>query len=107
MIAVSARSRTKDRGQDLSKLAWFDDPVALAASPEIDVLVELIGGDEGPAKAAVEAAIAHGKHVVTANKALLARHGAALAKAAEARGVSGISNGDADCLSFGLTTYML
>ena len=88
VTAVSARSRSKSRGHDLSKLTWFDDPAALAASPEIDVLVELIGGDGGPAKAAVEAAIAHGKHVVTANKALLARHGVALARAAEARGVA-------------------
>ena len=78
VTAVSARSKTKDRGQDLSKLTWFDDPVALAASKEIDVLVELIGGDSGPAKATVETAIANGKHVVTANKALLARHGVAL-----------------------------
>jgi homoserine dehydrogenase len=85
--AVSARTKGKDRGHDLSRFAWHDDPVALAASPDIDVLVELVGGDSGPAKLAVEAAIAAGKHVVTANKALLARHGVALAKAAEAKGV--------------------
>ena len=84
VVAVSARDRGKDRGgHDLSRLAWFDDPRALAAAPGIDVFVELIGGDGDPAKAAVEAALAAGKHVVTANKALLARHGTALARLAE------------------------
>ncbi len=88
VTGISARSKGKNRGHDLSKLSWFDDPVKLAASPEIDVFIELIGGDTGPAKDAVEAAIAAGKHVVTANKALLAHHGVALAKAAEAKGVA-------------------
>ncbi len=87
VTAVSARSKGKDRGHDLSALAWHDDPVALAKSADIDVFIELMGGDSGPAKASVEAALAAGKHVVTANKALLAHHGVALAKAAEARGV--------------------
>jgi homoserine dehydrogenase len=87
VTAVSARAKGKDRGHDLSKLHWFDDPVKLAKSSEIDVFIELIGGDTGPAKLAVEAAIAAGKHVVTANKALIARHGTALAKAAEVKGV--------------------
>ncbi len=88
VTGISARSKAKDRGHDLSKITWFDDPVKLAASPEIDVFIELIGGDTGPAKDAVEAAIAAGKHVITANKALLAHHGVALARAAEAKGVS-------------------
>ncbi len=86
--AVSARSRDKDRGVRLGDYAWEDDPVALAQRDDVDVFVELIGGEDGPAKAAVEAAIASGKHVVTANKALLAMHGQALAEAAEAKGVS-------------------
>ncbi|MCG6883112.1 MAG: homoserine dehydrogenase [Silicimonas sp.] len=86
--AVSARSRDKDRGVRLGDYAWEEDPVALASRADVDVFVELIGGEDGPAKAAVEAAIAHGKHVVTANKALLAMHGQALAVAAEAAGVS-------------------
>jgi len=86
--AVSARNRNFDRGLDLSPFTWHDDPVALAVSDDIDVLVELIGGDEGPAKFAVEAAIAAGKDVVTANKALIARHGTALAGAAESQGVA-------------------
>ena len=88
VTAVSARSRSRDRGHDLSGLAWFDDPLELAKSPDIDVFVELMGGDGDPAKSAVEAAIAAGKHVITANKALLAHHGAALARAAETKGVA-------------------
>ena len=70
----------------LDGYAWEDDPVALAGRDDVDVLVELIGGDAGPAKAAVEAAVAAGKDVVTANKAMLALHGQALAEAAEAKG---------------------
>jgi len=88
VVAVSARSRSKDRGVDLSAYGWEDDPVALARRDDIDVFVELMGGDSGPAKAATEAAIAAGKDVVTANKALLAHHGQALAEAAEAAGRS-------------------
>jgi homoserine dehydrogenase len=87
VTAVSARDRTRDRGVSLSGLRWYEDPVALAADPAVDVVVELIGGSEGPAHALVQAAIAAGKPVVTANKAMLAVHGAALAAAAEERGV--------------------
>jgi homoserine dehydrogenase len=85
--AVSARSN-RDRGLALSEVAWFDDPVALAKSPDIDIFVELIGGADGVAKAAVEAALDAGKPVVTANKALIAAHGLELARLAEARGVA-------------------
>ena len=88
ITAVSARDRNRDRGLDLGGFTWFDNPVDLARSDEIDVLVELIGGDEGPAKDAVEAAVAAGKDVVTANKALIAHHGTALATAAEEAGVA-------------------
>jgi homoserine dehydrogenase len=84
--AVSARSRTRNRSADLSPYDWEDDPVALARRADVDVFVELIGGEDGPAKAAIEAALATGKDVVTANKALLAVHGQALAEAAEAAG---------------------
>jgi homoserine dehydrogenase len=86
--AVSARDRAKDRGVALDGVAWFDDPVALARSPDINVFVELIGGEEGAPREAVEAALQAGKHVVTANKALLARHGIALARLAESKGVA-------------------
>lgn len=88
VTGVSARSRTKNRSRSVEQYQWFDDPVKLAQSPDIDIFVELIGGHEGQAKDAVEAAIASGKHVITANKALLAHHGASLAKKAEAKGVA-------------------
>ncbi|MBQ2260921.1 MAG: homoserine dehydrogenase [Loktanella sp.] len=84
--AVSARSRDKDRGVDLSGYIWEDDPVALARRDDVDVFVEVMGGENGPAKESTEAAIAAGKDVVSANKALLAVHGHALALAAEASG---------------------
>ena len=86
VTGVSARSRSRPRPYDISNLPWFDDPVELARSPDNDIFVELIGGSDGPAKAAVEAALNAGKPVVTANKALLAEHGAELARLAEARG---------------------
>ena len=83
VVAVSARSRGKKRDIDLKKFRWVSDPVALAADPAIDVLVEVIGGEGDPAKRVVETALAAGKPVVTANKALLARHGQKLAALAE------------------------
>ena len=86
ITAVSARSRDKDRGVNLSDYAWEDDPVKLAQRDDVDVFVELMGGSDGPAKAATEAAIAAGKDVVTANKAMLALHGQELAISAEAAG---------------------
>lgn len=88
VTGVSARDRSRDRGLDLSGIVWHDRPEDLAVSPEIDVFVELIGGDSGPAEVSVRAALAAGKHVVTANKALLARHGVELARLAEENGVS-------------------
>ncbi|MAU46925.1 MAG: homoserine dehydrogenase [Rhodobacteraceae bacterium] len=84
--AVSARNRDKDRGVPLDSYGWEDDPVMLATRDDVDVFVELVGGSDGPAKAAVEAALKAGKDVVTANKALLAHHGQALAELAEANG---------------------
>ncbi|OQM75796.1 homoserine dehydrogenase [Manganibacter manganicus] len=85
--AVSARDAKRDRGVDLSSAQWFDDPVELAKKADIDVFVELIGGEDGPALACVKAALDAGRHVVTANKALLAKHGVALAETAEKKGV--------------------
>ncbi|MBB3234545.1 homoserine dehydrogenase [Phyllobacterium endophyticum] len=87
LTAVSARDKNRDRGVDFSYATWFDDPVALAKSNDIDVFIELIGGDEGSARASVEAALRSGRHVVTANKALLAKHGVSLARIAEDKGV--------------------
>src|SRR2546421_1809453 len=83
VVAVSARSRSKKRDIGRRKLRWVADPVTLATDGEIDVFGELIGGEGDPAKAAISAALAAKKSVVTANKALLARHGVALAAIAE------------------------
>ncbi len=83
VVAVSARSHGKDRGIDMKRLRWVADPVELASDPGIDAFVELIGGDGNPARAAVTAALKAGKSVVTANKALLAKHGVELAALAE------------------------
>ena len=83
VAGVTARSRSRPRPVDISGFRWFDDPVALATSPEVDIFVELVGGSDGTAKLAVEAALAAGKPVVTANKALIAEHGRELAEIAE------------------------
>ncbi|MBU8538452.1 homoserine dehydrogenase [Falsiroseomonas tokyonensis] len=88
VTAVSARDRTRDRGVSLAGLRWYDDPVALAHDPGVDVVVEAIGGTEGQAADLVRAALRAGKPVVTANKALLAVHGAELAELAESKGVA-------------------
>jgi homoserine dehydrogenase len=86
LVAISARNRTRKRDVDISAYRWFDDPCELAADAGVDVFVELIGGSDGPAKKAVEIALARGAHVVTANKALLAVHGQALAALSEEKG---------------------
>jgi homoserine dehydrogenase len=89
VVAVSALTRDKPRGRhDLTRCRWFDDAAALAADPAVEVFVELIGGEGDPAKAAVEQALKSGKHVVTANKALIARSGTGLARLAEEAGVT-------------------
>jgi homoserine dehydrogenase len=88
VTAVSVRDLEKERDADLSDVEFFTDPKALAASPKIDLFVELIGGAEGPARQSVETALEHGKSVVTANKALLAAHGLELAELAEKQRVA-------------------
>ncbi len=85
--AVSSRDASKDRGVDLSGVAWVNDAIALAARDDVDVVVELIGGSDGIAYDLCKAALTNGKHVVTANKALIAHHGAELAQLAEANNV--------------------
>lgn len=87
VTAIAARNRGKHRGVDISQFAWFDDPVEMARTADAEIVVELIGGANGVAKALTEAAIASGRHVVTANKAMLAHHGNDLARAAEAANV--------------------
>jgi homoserine dehydrogenase len=88
VTAVSARQRARSRGVDLSRFRWYDDPIALAADPEVDVVLELIGGADDPALALCRATLGAGKPLVTANKALLAHHGAELARLAETNGVT-------------------
>jgi homoserine dehydrogenase len=88
VTAISARDRARDRGVKLDGLRWYDDPAALATDLAVDVVVELIGGSEDPARGLVFAALEAGKPVVTANKALLARHGTALAETADRTGAS-------------------
>jgi homoserine dehydrogenase len=88
VTAVSARQRARSRGVDLGRFRWYDDPIALAADPEVDVVLELIGGADDPALALCRATLGAGKPLVTANKALLAHHGAELARLAEANGVT-------------------
>ena len=88
LTAVSARDKSRDRGVDLSNVAWFDDAAEMARTADADVIVELIGGEDGIAKAVCENALSAGRHVVTANKALLALQGTDLANAAEEAGVA-------------------
>jgi len=88
LTAVSARDQKKDRGVDLSEARWFEDARALAEAPDVDLVLELIGGSEGIAKDRVERSLAAGKPVITANKALMAHHGSELARQAEAAGVA-------------------
>jgi len=88
VTAVSARDRSRDRGIDLNGVAFFDDPIALAASEAIDLFVELIGGADGVAYHSVKTALEQGRPVVTANKALIAKHGLELAGLAENKGVA-------------------
>jgi homoserine dehydrogenase len=86
VAAVSARNRKKSRGTDIASFKWFDSPLAMAGDGGIDVIVEAIGGENGPARELVEAALKNGKSVVTANKALIAHHGMALARLSEKSG---------------------
>jgi homoserine dehydrogenase len=88
VVAVSARDRTKDRGFDLGRFEWIDDPVSLSRHEHADVVVELVGGSDGPALALARATLGAGKAFVTANKAMLAHHGLELATAAEAAGAA-------------------
>ena len=86
VVAVSARRKARKRDIDVSRVRWESNPMALATAPDIDVVVELIGGSSGVARRLVQTALRSGKHVVTANKALLAMHGTELATLAEKKG---------------------
>ena len=88
VTAVSARDRSKDRGFSVDGYTWYDNAADLADDDNVDIVLELIGGSEGVARELCEKALSNGKHVVTANKALLAHHGTELAKLAEGKGVT-------------------
>ena len=88
IVAVSARSKNLDRGFPIDSYRWYDDPTVMAEEEDIDLVVELIGGSDGIAKVLVERALTNGKHVVTANKALIAHHGSELAAIAERTGAA-------------------
>jgi len=88
IVAVSARDRSRDRGVDLARFIWVDDATTMAARDDVDVVVELVGGADGPALTLARDTLAAGKAFVTANKAMIAHHGLELAEAAEQRGVA-------------------
>jgi homoserine dehydrogenase len=88
VVAINARDRSRDRGFDLNRFDWVDDTTALATRSDVDVVVELIGGSDGPALTLAKATIASGKAFVTANKAMIAHHGLALAQAAQDAGTA-------------------
>jgi homoserine dehydrogenase len=88
ITAVSARDRKRDRGVDLARFDWADDTSALANRDDVDVVVELVGGSDGPALTLARSALSQGKGLVTANKAMIAHHGLELAKTAEASGTA-------------------
>jgi len=87
ITAISARSRNADRGFDMAGMTWVDNAADIATREDVDIVIEMIGGEQGVALDLVRAALESGKHVVTANKALLAHHGAELAALAEANNV--------------------
>ena len=87
VCAISARDRHKDRGVDISRFDWVDDMMELVRRDDVDAVVELIGGSDGPALALARAALNAGKPLVTANKAMLAHHGLDLAQLAEKAGI--------------------
>lgn len=88
VTAVSARDRGRERGVDLARFAWVDDATELSARDDVDVVVELIGGSDGPALVLARATLGSGKAFVTANKAMLAHHGLDLAQLAENKGAA-------------------
>ncbi|MBP6581701.1 MAG: homoserine dehydrogenase, partial [Sphingorhabdus sp.] len=85
ITAVTARERSKDRGVDLSAYRWIDDMGELATAGDVDVVVELVGGSDGPALTLARETLGVGRALVTANKAMIAHHGAELGALAEAK----------------------
>ena len=88
VAAIGARQRGRDRGVDLTLYPWVDAMETLADRDDVDVVVELVGGADGPALDLARASLRQGKHFVTANKAMVAHHGMDLARMAEESGVA-------------------
>ena len=87
IIGVSGKNKNKHRDVPIDRYQWYDDPISLAGNENADIIIELIGGEDGVAFEVVESAIKAGKHVITANKALLAKNGNYLFELAEKIGV--------------------
>ncbi len=85
IVAVTARDRSKNRGVDLSAYRWVDDMGELATASDVDVVVELVGGSDGPALTLARETLSNARSFVTANKAMIAHHGAELAQLAESK----------------------
>ena len=83
IIAVSAKSKDKKRKVDISNIDFYDNPLEMASNPNLDLVIELIGGDEGVAKDLCFASLENKKGLITANKALIAKYGKDLATLAE------------------------
>ena len=84
VVAVSARNRGKDRGVDIARYRWEDDMDDLASLADVDAVVEVVGGSDGPALTLARNTLKAGKALVTANKAMIAHHGMELARIADA-----------------------
>ncbi len=83
VIYLSARSKNKKRGFKINKKQWLKNYLDATKIKKVDLIIELIGGAEGPAKKLVFNALKNKKHVVTANKALISKYGDQLSKIAE------------------------
>ncbi len=88
IIFVSAKNKNKKRKIKINKKKWLKNYLDATKSKDVDIIVELIGGAEGPAKKLVFSALKNKKHVVTANKALIAKYGDQLSKIAEENNVN-------------------
>ena len=87
VVAVSAKNSTKKRSVDISQIRWVASPLTIAKDPNVDVIVELIGDMDNTARKVIREAINNGKHVVTANKSLLAKEGSIFEELAREKGV--------------------
>ena len=87
LVAISAKNRRKKRSVDISPYRWIASPISIAKDPDVDVIVELIGDMDNTARKVIKEAINNGKHVVTANKSLLAKEGSIFEELARKKNV--------------------